>query len=132
MAQKRVTPHRVAVVQHPSVALHRDATLKRGVELLDEAAAHGAKLVAFPETWVPGYPEWLWRLRPGDDYDLTSQIHARLLENSVNLSAGELKPIQTAAKRLKVTVGIGIHERDGDFSRGTLYNTFVLVGPDGS
>src|SRR5581483_1644101 len=124
--------HRVAVVQHPSVALHRDRTLKRGVELLEEAARGGAKLAAFPETWVPGYPEWLWRLRPGEDYELTGEIHARLLENSVNLEAGELKPIQVAAKRLKITVGIGIHERDGSFSRGTLYNTFVIVGSDGS
>ena len=124
--------HRVAVVQHPSVALHRDQTLKRGFDLLEQAAAKGAKLVAFPETWVPGYPEWLWRLRPGDDYSLTADIHARLLENSVNLVAGDLKPIQAAARRLKVTVGIGVHERDGDFSRGTLFNTFVLIGPDGT
>ena len=131
-ARATKSEHRVAVVQHPSVALHRDATLKRGVELLEEAARHGARLVAFPETWVPGYPEWLWRLRPGDDYELTAEIHGRLLENSVDLKAGDLKPIQAAAKRLKVTVGIGIHEREGDFGRGTLYNTFVLVGPDGS
>src|SRR5690348_6792480 len=131
-ARVKKSEHMVAVVQHPSVALHRDRTLKRGVELLEVAAAKGAKLVAFPETWVPGYPEWLWRLRPGDDYTLTSDIHARLLDNSINLAAGELKPMQTAAKRAKVTVGIGIHERDGDFSRGTLYNTFVLIGPDGS
>ncbi len=124
--------HRVAVIQHPSVALHRDATLKRGVELLEEAAGAGAKLAAFPETWVPGYPEWLWRLRPGEDYKLTGEIHKRLLENSIDLAAGELKLMQSAAKRLKVTVGIGIHERDGAFSRGTLYNTFVLIGPDGS
>src|SRR5436309_8289167 len=130
-ARAKSSEHRVAVVQYPSVALHRDATLKLGVELLEEAAGHGATLVAFPETWVPGYPEWLWRLRPGDDYALTAEIHGRLLENSVNLTAGELKPIQAAAKRLKVTVGIGIHERDGEFGRGTLYNTFVLVGPDG-
>jgi nitrilase len=133
MPKKRVTgEHTVAVVQHPSVALNRDATLKRGVELLEVAAAKGAKLVAFPETWVPGYPEWLWRLRPGDDYALTAEIHARLLESSINLAAGELNPMQAAARRAKVTVGIGIHERDGDFSRGTLYNTLVLIGPDGS
>jgi nitrilase len=131
-ARAAATKHRVAVVQHPSVALHRERTLRRGVELLEEAADHGAKLVAFPETWVPGYPEWLWRLRPGDDYSLTGKIHATLLENSVNLGAGDLKPIQAAAKRLKVTVGIGVHERDGDFSRGTMFNTFVIVGPDGS
>jgi nitrilase len=131
MAKKRVSPHKVAVIQHPSVALHRDRTLKRGVELLEEAAGAGARLVVFPETWVPGYPEWLWRLRPGDDYELTGEIHTRLIENSVDLAAGQLKPIQAAARRLKVTVAIGIHERDGSFSRGTLYNTVVLIGPDG-
>ena len=129
MAKKAASQHRVAVVQHPSVALHRDRTLKRGVELMEKAAAGGARLVAFPETWVPGYPEWLWRLRPGDDYELTGEIH--LLENAVDLAAGQLKPIQAAARRLKVTVSIGIHERDGQFSRGTMYNTSVLVGPDG-
>jgi nitrilase len=131
MPKKATSPYRVAVVQHPPVVLNRSKTLARGVELLDEAAAGGAKLVSFPETWVPGYPEWVWRLRPGDDYGLSSDIHKRLLENSVDLKAGQLKPIQAAARRLKLTVSIGIHERDGEFSRGTLYNTAVLIGPDG-
>jgi nitrilase len=131
MPKKAASPHRVAVVQHPPVALNRQKTLARGVELLDEAAAGGAKLVSFPETWVPGYPDWVWRLRPGEDYELSSEIHKRLLESSVDLKAGQLKPIQAAAKRLKVTVSIGIHERDGEFSRGTLYNSLVLIGPDG-
>ena len=131
MPKKAASPYRVAVVQHPPVALNRPKTLVRGVELLDEAAAGGAKLVSFPETWVPGYPEWVWRLRPGEDYGLSGDIHKRLLENSVDLKAGQLKPIQAAAKRLKLTVSIGIHERDGEFSRGTLYNSVVLIGPDG-
>ena len=131
MPKKAASPYRVAVVQHPPVALNRQKTLARGVQLLDEAAAGGAKLVSFPETWVPGYPEWVWRLRPGDDYGLSGDIHKRLLESSVDLKAGQLKPIQAAARRLKLTVSIGIHERDGEFSRGTLYNTAVLIGPDG-
>src|SRR2546429_8526233 len=129
---KRSTEHRVGVVQHAPVTLHRKRTLERGVALIEEAAATGAKLISFPETWVPGYPEWLWRLRPGDDYELTAEIHRRLIENSVDLKAGDLKPIQAAARRLKVTVSIGIHERDGEFSRGTLYNTAVLIGSDGA
>jgi nitrilase len=131
MPKKAASPYRVAVVQHPPVALNRPKTLARGVELLGEAAAGGARLVSFPETWVPGYPEWIWRLRPGDDYGLSGDIYKRLLENSVDLRAGQLKPMQAAAKRLKVTVSIGIHERDGEFSRGTLYNSLVLIGPDG-
>ncbi len=129
---KRSAAHKVAVVQHPPVTLHRQATLERGVELIEKAAAAGARLVSFPETWVPGYPEWLWRLRPGDDYELTGDIHRALIENAVDLKAGDLKPVQAAARRLKVTVSIGIHERDGEYSRGTMYNSVVLVGPDGS
>ncbi len=116
--------HRVAVVQHPPVTLDRRKTLERGVRLLEEAAAHGARLISFPEAWVPGYPEWMWRLRPGDDFELTSEIHGRLIENAVDLKAGDLKPIQS-------TVSVGVHERDGEFSRGTLYNTVVLIGPTG-
>jgi len=129
--KKAAGRHLVAVVQHPPVTLDRKKTLERGVKLLEEAAGHGARLVSFPETWLPGYPEWLWRLRPGTDYELTSEIHRRLVENAVDLKAGDLKPIQVAARRLKVTVSIGIHERDGEFSRGTLYNTVVLIGPNG-
>jgi len=99
---------------------------------MEQAAEHGAALVSFPETWIPGYPEWLWRLRPGDDHALTAEIHGRLIENAVDLNAGNLKPLQAAARRLKLTVSVGIHERDGEYSRGTLYNTLVLIGPDGA
>ncbi len=122
---------RVAVVQHPPVLLHREETVARGAELLAEAAAAGARLVSFPETWVPGYPEWLWRLRPGQDYALTAEIHARLLDSAVDLDAGHLRPMQDAAREHGVTALVGVHERDSRFSRGTLYNTAVLIGPDG-
>src|ERR1700676_4129406 len=111
--RKPSTAHRVAVVQHPPVTLHRRKTLERGVALLEEAAAAGARLVSFPETWLPGYPEWLWRLRPGADFELTGEIHGRLIENAVDLGGGDLKPLQAAARRLKVPVSIGLHERHG-------------------
>src|SRR3982074_1195225 len=102
--KKAATPHRVAVVQHPPVLLHRDKTIKRGVQLMEEAAAKGARLVSFPEVWLPGYPEWVWRLRPGDDFTLTGELHTRLLENAVDLAAGQLKPIHSAVPRLKQAV----------------------------
>jgi nitrilase len=121
----------IAIVQQPPVLLKLEETLARGVELIAEAAGHGARLISFPETWVPGYPEWLWRLRPGEDFELTGEIHRRLLENAVDLDRGQLEPIQKAARENGVVVSIGINERDGAFSRGTLYNTVVLVGADG-
>src|ERR1700694_5217143 len=95
--RKAASPHRVAVVQHPPVTLHRQKTLERGIALLEEAASAGARLVSFPETWLPGYPEWIWRLRPGADYELTGEIHGRVMENAGDVNGGDLQPIHDDA-----------------------------------
>jgi len=123
--------HLVAVVQEAPVMLDRAATLARAVASIAEAADNGARLIALPETFVPGYPFWVWKLRFDDDGAALAALHARLLENSIDLGAGGLQPLCAAAKKHRVTVVCGIDERDGDFSRGTLYNTVVIVGPDG-
>lgn len=123
---------KVAVVQHPPVLLDREATMKVAVEYLHEAADSGATLIVFPETYVPGYPVWIWSLRPGADYQLTSEIHRVLLDNSVDLTGDDLRPLRDAAAERGVVVVVGIHERDGQFSRATLYNTLVTIGADGS
>ena len=122
---------RIAVIQRPPVFLDRDATLASAVSALAEAAANGARLAVFPETFVPGYPAWMWRLRPGPDMALTERLHARLRANSVSLAADDLAPLRRAAGEHKVTVVCGIHERDAEFSGGTLYNTVVTIGADG-
>ena len=123
---------KVAVVQRPPVLLDRDACVKVAVEAIAEVAAAGAVLAVFPETFIPGYPAWIWDLRPGGDYELSSEIHARLLDNSIDLSTDELGPVQDAAARNSVVVVCGIHERDGSFSRATVYNTLVTIGADGT
>src|SRR5208283_775591 len=66
---------RVGVVQEPPVLLDREATLAAAVGHLRRAADGGARLVVFPEAYVPGYPVWIWRLRPEADFELTSAIH---------------------------------------------------------
>ena len=131
MTSSNGTAHRVAVVQQPPVLLDREASLTRALESLDEAVGNGAELVAFPETYLPGYPEYIWRLRPGNDYDLSRELHGRLLANAVDLEADQLRPLQEAARHHGTIVTIGIHERDGAYSRATLYNTLVTIGPDG-
>jgi len=123
---------RVAVVQRPPVFLDRDATLAVAVASVSEAARDGAQLIVFPEAFVPGYPAWMWRLRPGTDMGLTEAIHASLRANSVSLAGDDLAPLRQAALEHRVTVVCGIHERDTEFGRSTLYNTAVLIGPDGS
>jgi nitrilase len=124
--------HLVAVVQEAPVMLDRAATLDRAIASIAEAADNGARLVALPETYVPGYPFWVWKLRPDVDSAALAALHVRLLENSIDLAAGGLQPICDAAKKHRVTVVCGIDERDGEFSRASIYNTVVIVGPDGA
>ena len=121
----------VAVVQHPPILLDGTATLAAAVGYLHAAADSGARLVVFPETYIPGYPVWIWRLRPEADYSLTSEIHHQLLANSIDLAADGLRPLREAAADRGVVVVCGVHERDGAFSRATLYNTVVTIGDDG-
>ena len=124
-------PFIVAVVQRPPVLLDRTATLKHAVEHLHEAVDAGARLIVFPETYVPGYPVWMWKLKPGADYDLTDDIHRELVDNSVDLEADDLRVLRDAAAERGVVVVCGVHEREGAFSRATLYNTLVTIGSDG-
>ena len=131
-ATRSTNLHRVAVVQHPPVLLDLPASLNRAVKWIAEAAKGGAELVTFPETFLPGYPEWVWRLRPGADFTISSKIHRLLAENAVNLDTGGLDLVQRAARKHSVTVVIGINEREGSYGRGTLYNSVVIVGPDGA
>lgn len=51
---------RVAVSQHEPVWLDLAASVKKTIAIIEEAAKGGAKLVAFPEVWIPGYPAWIW------------------------------------------------------------------------
>ena len=123
---------KVAIVQHAPRLLDREATLQLAADFIAEAAQARAELVVFPEAFVPGYPAWIWRLRPGADWTVSETLHKRLLDNAVDLEQDQLALIQAAARENQVTVVCGLHERDGNLSRATLYNTVVTIGPDGA
>jgi nitrilase len=125
-------PTKVAVIQKPPVLLDRAKTIETALESIDEAASNGASLLVFPEAYVPGYPTWIWRLKPGGDMALSGELHARLRENAVDLAGGDLQPLQDAAAKHGVTIVVGINELDSKFSGTTLFNTVVVIGPDGS
>ena len=125
-------PTKVAVIQKPPVLLDRDKSIAQAVRSIDEAAGAGAELLVFPEAYIPGYPTWVWRLKPGGDMTLSSELHARLRRNAVDLNGEDLRPLQEAASRHAVTVVIGMNEIDSRFSGTTLFNTVVIIGPDGT
>ena len=122
---------KVAVIQKPPVLLDRQKTIERALDSIDEAVGEGAELLVFPEAYIPGYPTWGWRLRPGGDMALSGEIHAGLRQNAVDLARGDLQAVQDAAKKLSVSVVLGVSELDSQFSGTTLFNTVVVIGPEG-
>ncbi len=114
---------RVAAVQVAPAYLDRDATLQIAVEQIEKAAADGAGLVVFPESFLPGYPDWLWRQKPFHDSDW----YARFADQAIEVEGPMLDPVREAAKAAGVWVAMGITERDG----GTLFNAVVYINSDG-
>jgi len=122
---------KLAIVQIPPVFLNKEQTIKKAVASIKEAVSGGATLVVFTETFVPGYPAWIWRLRPGGDFALSEQLHELLLLNAVDMASDDLDPLYEAARQYEVTVVCGIEERDSNLSQATLYNSVVVIGADG-
>lgn len=122
---------KLAVIQHPPVLLDRDASLAHAMKLVEAAADAGAQVIAFPEAYIGGYPTWIWRLRPGGDLDLTREIYERLFAAAIDLNADDLRALYGVARNRGVTVLMGLHERNTEGSRSTLFNTYVVIGPDG-
>ena len=115
------------------ILLDRAATIARMLQHMADAAAAGAKLVVFPEAYIPGYPSWVWRLKPGGDMALAGEIHARLREQSVDIARGDLSPLTEAAAHHGLTMVCGLLTRmNSEFSGTTLFNSVVVIGPDGA
>ena len=114
---------KAAVIQAAPVFMDLQATLAKTIVLIDEAAKNGAKLVAFPETWLPGYPWWLWLGAPAWGLQFVPRYHA----NSMRVDGPEMDAIGQAAARGNINVMIGFTEIDG----GSLFMAQALFGDDG-
>ncbi len=123
---------RVAVIQAAPVLFNREASVEKACRLTHEAAAQGAKLVLFPEAFVPAYPRGLSfgavvgsRSQEGR---LTWQTY---WANAVDLPSPSTEALGAAARQANVYLAIGVIERDSQFSGGTLYCTLLYFDPDG-
>lgn len=119
----------VASIQHAPVFLDREATVAKSVELIHEAASAGAELIAFPETFVAGYPSWadFSNASAFDDADQKAAF-ATYLDSAVDVARGDLDPIVAASSATQTFVYIGIAERST--SGGSIYCTLVAVHPE--
>ncbi len=123
---------KIAVVQKAPVFLNKQKSIERAVAAVKEAAAKKAAVVIFTEAFIPGYPTWVWRLKPGGDWGLSEELYQRLFDNAVNVESDDLLPLYAAAREHAVTIVCGIEERDNQSSRTTLYNTLIIIGADGT
>lgn len=119
---------RLAAVQAASVFLDREATVAKACRLIDEAGAHGARVIGFPESFVPGHPIWYRHLVA--DSAPARALAVRLFENAVEVPSAATEAIGDAARRASAYVAVGICER-APGTLGTLYNSLLFFGPDG-
>ena len=122
---------KIAIIQESPYVLDKERTIKKAVEIINSVSAQGAELIVFPEAFIPGYPAWIWRLRPGGDWGISEELHVRLLKNSIDLSSDDLKPMLKAAKNKSVTIVCGINERDHANSQSTIYNSVITIDTEG-
>ena len=123
-------PFLVAAVQISPAFLDRDATVDRACQAIAEAGSRGARLVVFPEAFVPGYPLWVWYIASGKTSDLRA-LYAELLDQSVTIPGAAVAQLCEAARDAGVYVAIGINERNADASGTSLYNSLLFIGSDG-
>ncbi len=120
---------RVAAVQATPVILDADATIDKAVGLLEKAAADGAKLAVFPETFVSLYPTGAWAHNAAR-FAGFDQMWERLWASSVEVPGPAINRLVDACSRLEITCAIGINEREVE-RPGSLYNSLVLLDGGG-
>jgi nitrilase len=130
--QSPIVSAKVAVVQAAPVPFDRQATIEKASRLTAEAASQGAKLILFPEAFIPAYPRGLsfGHVVGGRSPEGRSVWH-RYWANSVEVPSSDTEALGEAARQSGVYLAIGIIEKDGQFSGGTLYCTLLYFGPDG-
>ena len=121
---------RVAVVQAEPVMFDKKACLSKALSLLKKAAKGGANLVVFPELFIPGYPYGMnFGFSVGRRTADGRKDWKRYSDASIVVGEEETEVLKEEARKLGVYVSIGISERDA--VNGTLYNSNLLISPDG-
>jgi len=125
----------VGIVQASPVFNNLAASLEKAVELIRQAAAEGARLVAFGESWLAGYPAWLdcAPLAALWNHDPTKKVYAEMRRNSLVVGSKDTEILARAAKNNGVTVVIGANERvEKGIGNGTLYNSLLTFDETGT
>jgi predicted amidohydrolase len=122
-------PFLVAAAQLAPAFLNLEAGIDKACQWIAKAGKEDVKILVFPETWLPGYPIWLdsspeaalWGHPPA------KEIFQKLFENSPEITSPLIARLCDAAAGARLTLVMGLHERDGN----TLYNTMLYISEAG-
>jgi len=119
---------RVAAVQAASVFLDREGSTEKACRLIREAGAKGARVIGFPEGFIPAHP--VWYHHHAATGTLANKLSVELFKNSVEIPGPETDALCAAARDANAYVVIGVCEKMPD-TLGTMFNTQLYIGPDG-
>jgi aliphatic nitrilase len=117
---------KAAAMHVAPVFMETAATIDKACSLISEAARNGARLIAFPETYVSAFPIWAAVRSPIENHD----FFARLMGSAIRIDGPELQRVAQCAREHEVIVSLGINEGT-DASVGCAWNSNVLIGEDG-
>jgi len=126
-------PVKVAVVQAAPILFDKNLTIEKACLLIAEAGTNASKLVLLPEAYIPAYPRGLsFGMVVGSRSEEGRLLWKRYWDNSIEIPSREVETLGEAAKEAGVYLAIGVIERDGNFSQGTLYCSLLYFDPDGN
>ena len=120
---------RVAAVQAASVFLDREGSTEKACRLIREAAHNGARVIAFPESFIPAHP--VWYHHHAATGALANRLSVELFKNAVEIPGREVDMLAAAARAANAYVVIGVCEKIPN-TIGTMFNTQLYFGPDGT
>jgi nitrilase len=129
MANNSLAPFKIAAAQATPVFLDRTATVDKACALSAEAGRSGARLIAFPESFIPAYPDWVWAVPAGEQ--MLNGLYAELLANAVTIPSADTRKLCEAARAANMYVVMGMSERNAEASGGSMYNTLLYIDAQG-
>ncbi len=119
----------VAIVQTAPVFMNLEKSVEKACAKIQEAAAGGAELIVFSETWLTGYPYWDegWN----SNAEAWSDMRERFFDNALVIPSDHTSRLGEAAAAARAIVAIGCNELDERPGVHTIYNTLLYINSDG-
>ncbi len=121
---------KIAAAQATPVFLNKEKTVEKACKLIRKAGKDGAKLIVFPEAFIPGYPDWVWVV-PNSKSKILNELYVELVQNAITIPDKMTDKLCDAARKAKINVVMGLNERNTESSNSSLFNTLLFIDDKG-